>query len=104
MRRLYSAASLTDAYLLLHRLQHAGIAAHVLNAHAGGGLGDIPFTHVWPEVWIEQDGEFERAHVVISQYESANANGPIRWCDVCGEENPPTFEYCWNCNTVLIKE
>jgi hypothetical protein len=101
MLRLYSAANLTEAYLVLHALEHAGIAAHVLNQHAQSGLGDIPFTHAWPEVWIEQDRDVERARAVITRYESARVSGSPRRCLGCGEDNPANFEFCWRCGVAV---
>jgi hypothetical protein len=101
MRRLYSAANLTEAYLVLHALEHVGIDAHVLNQHAQSGLGDIPFTHAWPEVWIENDRDAERARAVVARYESACASDPARRCPRCAEENPATFESCWRCGTAI---
>jgi len=100
MLRLYSAASLAEAYLVLHALERAGIPAHVLNQHAQGGLGDIPFAHTWPEVWIASALDAERAREVIAGYESARVSGPPRRCR-CGEDNPATFESCWRCGAVI---
>jgi len=61
MLRLCTAANLPEAYLLLHRLAQAGIEARVLNEHAQGGLGEIPFTHAYPEIWIMEAADEERA-------------------------------------------
>ena len=101
MRRLYSAATLAEAYLVLHSLEHAGIAAHVLNQHAQSGLGDIPFAQAWPEVWIAFDRDIERARDIVAKYESASASAPPRHCASCAEENPATFERCWRCGAAL---
>jgi len=96
MQRVYAAANLTEAYLLLHRLQHAGIAARVFNEHAVGAMGEIPFTHAYPELWVEHDGDAARARALIAEYEQA---GGSAWdCPACGEGNPPAFETCWRCS------
>ena len=60
MFRLCTAANLPEAHLLLHRLAQAGIEARVLNEHAQGGLGEIPFTHAYPEIWIMEPADEER--------------------------------------------
>ena len=48
MERFYTALNRFDAYLLLHRLQQVGIAAHVFNEHASSIVGDVPTRQVWP--------------------------------------------------------
>ena len=101
MRRLYSAGSLAEAYLLLHRLRHAGIDAQIFNEHAQGGLGDIPFTHAYPEVWVHEDAQFGRARTVVAEFESTPRVHAPRRCGGCSEENPPAFELCWHCGQVL---
>jgi hypothetical protein len=101
MRRAYRAADLTDAYLLLHRLQHRGIAARVLNEHARGALGEIPFTHAGPEVWVEEDNDYERARLIVVEHESAGTDAGTRRCAACGEDNPAGFETCWRCGRML---
>lgn len=97
MQRLYRAADLTDAYLLLHRLQHAGIAARVLNEHARGALGEIPFTHAGPEVWIDEARDSPRAQAVAAEHQSVRDSGAVWRCRACAEENPDGFELCWKC-------
>lgn len=102
MRKVYSAANLQEAYLLLHRLQHAGIPARVLNEHAQGGLGELPFTHVYPEVWVTHDADVERARAVVTEHERAgHAAASSRPCRFCREQNPGSFESCWRCGAPL---
>jgi hypothetical protein len=92
---------LAEAYLILHALERAGIPAQVLNQYAQGGLGDIPFTHAGPEVWVLQDHDVERARDVVAGYQAARTSDPPRRCAACGEENPATFECCWRCTAPL---
>ena len=101
MQRVYAAANLTEAYLLLHRLAHAGIGARLFNEHAHGALGEIPFTHAYPELWVEQDGDVVRARAIIDEYERAGAGAAPWVCPACGESNPPAFETCWRCNVAV---
>lgn len=101
MQRVYRAADLTDAYLLLHRLQRAGIAARVLNEHARGALGEIPFTDAGPEVWIDEERHLEPALAAIAQHEAARTSGGTQRCPRCQEENPAEFELCWRCGAAI---
>ena len=52
MKKIYSAATLPDAHLVRGLLGQAGIEAKVFNEKLQGGMGEIPFTHAYPEVWI----------------------------------------------------
>ena len=96
MKRIYSAASLPEAHLLLHRLQAEGIDAKVFNENAQGAVGELPFTHTYPEVWIEHLEDEDRARSVILQFER-RVSTPGWHCQTCGEHNPATFEVCWQC-------
>ena len=101
MKRVYCAANLPDAHLVLHLLQSEGIVAHVFNENLQGGLGDIPFTHTYPEVWIEDDRDYERARQLVKARDRAPANPGTVACEKCGEENPRNFQLCWNCGEAI---
>ncbi len=100
MLRLYTAADLPEAHLVMQLLARAGIETQVFNEHAQGGLGEIPFTHAWPEVWVIEDTDLQRAQRVLDAWRSTPATPPRR-CRGCGEENPGTFETCWRCGHPL---
>lgn len=97
MRRVYTAANLPEAHIVLGLLRQQGIAARVLNEHARGGLGELPFDETCPEVWIEDDADFERALAAVRAYETRQAERPPQRCALCGEESPADFDVCWNC-------
>ena len=101
MKRIYSAASLPEAHLLLHRLHAEGIAATVFNENAQSGVGELPFTHAWPEVWIERPQDEQTARKVVQEFEANPVAQGNRACSNCGEDNPSTFEICWRCASVL---
>ena len=96
MRRVYSAAMLPDAHLIADLLGHAGIEARVFNENAQGGLGEIPFIHAWPEVWVVDDRDTERARALIRAHEGTNTLAQVA-CPACGEASPANFQICWNC-------
>lgn len=101
MLRLCSTANLPEAYLLLHQLAHAGIEARVFNEHAQGGLGELPFTHTYPEIWIMEPAQEVLAREILAEFERPPvAAAPVR-CSGCGEMNPPGFEICWQCGKPL---
>lgn len=101
MRRVYTAADLPDAYILLGLLAQQGIAARVFQEHARGGVGELPASETWPEVWVEDDRDFERARAVVHDYEGTQGVQGSRRCPHCGEESPASFKLCWNCGGTL---
>lgn len=86
---------------MLDLLGHAGIAARLLNENAQGGLGEIPFTHAYPEVWVMNDNDLERGQTVVEKYEHLPIETGVIFCSACGEENPRNFELCWRCGAGL---
>ena len=101
MVRIYSAATLPDAHLVRGLLGQAGIDATVFNENLQGGLGEIPFTHAYPEVWIVDERDLQRAREVIRQLERPAPNSGSVICPLCHEGNPGHFQVCWNCGEVL---
>lgn len=97
MIKAYTAANLQDAHILLGLLESAGIEARILNASAQGGLGEIPFTSTYPELWLVHARDATRARALIEEFERPQNGGAPRRCPSCGEENPAGFELCWKC-------
>ncbi|MBI5612575.1 MAG: DUF2007 domain-containing protein [Gammaproteobacteria bacterium] len=97
MHKLYVAANVPEAYIVLNMLARAGIEARVLNEHAAGGMGELPFTHTYPEVWIDEDADRKLAARILADYQQRPpATGSVR-CRQCNAENPGDFEICWQC-------
>jgi len=94
--KVYSAPTLPDAHLIAALLAQEGIEARVFNENAQGGLGEIPFIHAWPEVWVIDERHVERARQVIRALERTDTRSQVV-CAACGEANPSNFQLCWNC-------
>lgn len=97
MIRCYRAANLLEAHMLRDLLEQAGIKTHVFNENAQGGVGEIPFTHTYPELWLEDEHQLDRARQIIMDFESPATETSSRQCGHCGELNPGGFQLCWNC-------
>ena len=98
MLKIYSAATLPDAHIVLGALAQAGIDGRVLNENAQSIMGEIPFYHAWPEVWIMDVKDAQRARDIVDQFERRNAGFGRAFCPYCHEENPAHFHTCWNCS------
>jgi hypothetical protein len=101
VERFYIAFNRFDAYLVLHRLQQAGIPAHVFNEHMQSIVGDVPPDVAQPQVWLERPADRSRAETVLAAlHAERQKTGSIR-CTNCGEDNPANFEICWKCGRGL---
>lgn len=101
MLKIFSAANLTDASLVQGLLLQAGIETRIFNEYAQGGLGELPFTQAYPEIWLEHAGDASRALALIRQFEQGQKYTTELCCPHCSEANPATFEVCWRCATPL---
>ena len=104
MIKAYTAANLQDAHILLGLLASSGIKARILNASAQGGVGEIPFMHTYPELWLEDARDAARARAVIEEFERPARPEPPRRCPNCQEDNPAQFEVCWKCGTAIAPD
>jgi hypothetical protein len=91
----------TQAYILRDILAMHGIEAHVFNEHMSSIVGDVPPEVALPQVWLDDDADKARALVVVRDFLASKNRTGVLFCPVCREENPATFELCWNCGAVL---
>jgi hypothetical protein len=79
-------------------LEEAGIGAFVKNTNASSVMGEVPFTEVWPELWIYDAGEERAARELLAAFDAAAAHPLPAWrCPACGEAIEGGFGECWNC-------
>lgn len=102
MKKIYAAANLQEAHIILNLLDNICIKAFLLNENAQGGLGEIPFTHVYPEVWVENENDTAKARDVINAYEKSEVSTNVSICSSCRTENPDNFQLCWKCSESLV--
>ena len=96
MIRIYQALDLPQAQLIIDLLARNNISALLLNGNAQSAMGDIPFTHAYPEIWIKNETQREQAKQLIGEFEKPI--GDEQWqCRSCEEQSPSTFDSCWNC-------
>jgi mono/diheme cytochrome c family protein len=86
--------------MVAHLLGQVGIETRIFNENAQGGMGEIPFMHVWPEVWVVDDRDSERAQQLIRELEGTDTVSQVA-CASCHEQNPANFQLCWNCGAQL---
>jgi hypothetical protein len=90
-----------QAHLLRHLLATHGIKAHVFNENMQGAVGEVPVDTALPQVWIDDERDETRARSLLRQHEVDRNREGSHFCRQCKEENPATFELCWNCGSSL---
>ena len=57
----------------------------------------MPFVETWPELWVINDLDFDRATELINAVDTESPGAAWR-CKRCGEENEGQFAACWKCS------
>lgn len=98
MKRLYGShdpillASLRDVLEANH------IACVTRNDFLLGAAGELPPTECWPEIWVMEDWQLERARALVEAFLEAADIGASAWtCPRCRENVESQFSQCWHC-------
>lgn len=95
--KLYTAADIIEAQLLKKLLASKGIVTTLKNENLQSGVGEIPFVEMWPELWLLDLHDLDRAREVLNEF--VNRKTASDWvCTICSERNPGSFEICWMCS------
>ena len=99
MKKLTTSESLITINHYRNLLASEGIASEIRNQHLGSIVGEMPFVEVWPELWVKNDLDFDRALQLISDAVGDEAPQASWQCSKCGEDNEGQFAACWNCGS-----
>ena len=81
----------------IHSLLEAnGIECHLRNMNLTGGIGELPINECWPEVWVNDETDFDEADTLI-QTMLARIDSSPNWKCICGETIEGQFSKCWSC-------
>jgi len=100
MKKVYESINFHQVGFRQSILQEAGIECSIRNEGGAGLSGEVPFTEVYPELWVNDDGDEARALELLAAQSGAQAaalDSPDWTCPQCGETVPGNFETCWNC-------
>ena len=96
MKLVYSNESHFLVNNIKNLIEAEEINTFIKNEFAQGAVGEISAFDSWPEVWVMDDSDFDRAVEIVKSSQSTNSAGD--WiCNNCSEKNDPSFEICWNC-------
>ncbi len=96
MKLVYTHPTLAVVSLARAELERLDIPCVLRNEFALGAIGELSPIDAWPELWVLEDRDWERASRAI---ETMRGDSPgADWnCDRCGSANPGTFATCWHC-------
>jgi hypothetical protein len=74
------------------------IEVFIKNEYAQGAVGEVSAFDAWPEIWVVNDNDFDRAMEIVNS--SQRIENTVDWiCKNCAEENDSSFEVCWKCQS-----
>ncbi len=100
MKRVYSAEHGLMTEHIKDILQEEGINCMIKNLNLAGALGELPPIECWPEVWILEDEDYDRASSIVEDLIKDSDEYRSSWVCQCGEKIEGQFTACWNCGTV----
>jgi hypothetical protein len=97
MKQVTTASSLVTISHYKNLLVSEGIEATIKNQYLGSVMGEIPFQEAWPELWVINDIDLDRARQLIDA--SIQDESPTEpWiCSKCKADNEGQFAVCWQC-------
>lgn len=99
MKRVFSSIEISEAVLVRDALLRQNIEATIENQYAGTV---IPAFRPPAEVWIGNDADFQSAREIVkATIARLDSTANDQWwpCAHCKEQNPESFEVCWNCGS-----
>ena len=98
MKKVYSSDSFFLVGHLRELLEHHHIKCIAKNEFLFGGAGELPPTECWPELWIAEDFQYEKARELVEGFLASGAEPGSEWpCPECGESIEGQFTACWRC-------
>ena len=67
MKRVYTSPNAAQCNLLRSLLESNGIPCLVRNETLSSLVGGVPFTEVWPELWVADESQFDEARRIVEE-------------------------------------
>ncbi len=83
-------------------LQEEGINCMIKNLNLAGALGELPPIECWPEVWVLEDDDYDRASSIVEDLIKESDEYRTSWLCQCGEKIEGQFTECWKCGTTRV--
>ena len=100
MKKIFENIDYIQVGLRQSILASEGVETLVKNYELSATAGVIAPSDCFPELWIVEDSDFERAVEVLNSYNSSSPVTEASWvCSKCGSSVDGNFGACWNCST-----
>ncbi len=99
MKKLTTSPSIVTINHFKNVLESEGIASQIRNEFLGGIAGEMPLQEVWPELWVINEMDYDRAKQLIDAAITDESPSAPWKCRRSGEENEGQNAACWNCGT-----
>ena len=103
MKKVYVGDSPIIAGHLQSLLEANQITTHLRNANLSGGIGELPINECWPEIWVNDERDFEPAIKIINSVLTSESSESEAWTCICGEKIEPQFDACWSCGATRLE-
>ena len=99
MKKVYENMEYTRVGYFQSILEGEGIRTTIKNYGASTAMGELPFTEVFPELWVLDDQDFERAAKLIrDELDEPPKPKTGEWtCSKCGSVVDAGYSECWKC-------
>ena len=98
MKQVFVSQSLIEVEMRQEWLEQAGILCTIKNQRISSLAGEIPFTETFPELWVIQNEDYDRARRVLEEGLVLLPSNQDNWtCAGCGERHESQFGTCWKC-------
>jgi hypothetical protein len=97
MKMVYTHENSFIANNIKNLIEAQSIDVFIKNEYSQGAVGEVSAFDTWPEVWVFNDSDFERATEIVKSSQTTNT---VDWtCQRCSETNDASFELCWKCQS-----
>lgn len=98
--KVYTSPDLPMVGHVKNILESYGIACTIQKQFSSAAVGEIPAIECWPELWVVNGKQFERAKRIVKEALGPLAENLPKWkCANCNETIDGQFTACWNCGT-----
>jgi hypothetical protein len=98
MKKVFVSQNLIEVEMRKEWLEQAGIRCMIKNQRSSSLAGEIPFIEVFPELWVIQDEDYDRARHRLEEGLVLLPSDQETWaCAGCGEHHESQFSVCWKC-------
>ena len=99
MKKVYENMEYTRVGYFQSILEAEGIRTTVQNYGVSTAMGELPFTEVFPELWVLDDQDCERAlRLIRKELEEPPKPKIGEWtCSKCGSTVDAGYMECWKC-------